>query len=213
MINITWSELKQVISRYFVLLLVIPLVITGMVYIIEKKMIPPSYTASTQLLLVAKDSEGGQSFDELRTSVQLIGTFSTIIQSNTTKQSVATKLGRTNLTEDIQVETDQNSLIFTVYVTGNSSKKTIEVANTLGQVVTDTFPKLFGSITVHIVEVPVAATIKPITFQVTLAAIFGGMISILLVFILAFFNSIITSDAQVKNLGLDVIGTVPLMKK
>ncbi|MBC2005600.1 hypothetical protein HCA78_17720, partial [Listeria booriae] len=113
MTKISMSDLGKVIKKYFLLLLLIPIATTALVFVAEKVILPQEYTASTQLLLTmdtSKKNEQTQTFDDLRSSIQLIGTFSTTIQSAKVRNEVAKELGQDKLDETISVITDQNSL-------------------------------------------------------------------------------------------------------
>lgn len=200
-------------KKYLFLLLCIPLLTTGLVYTVEKVIVPQEYTATTQLLITADNtSKDGQSFDDLRSSIQLIGTFSTTIQSEKVKQEVAEDLGMEQVDEDISVITDQNSLYFTVNVTGTDEKEAVAVANTLGKVVTKDFPTLFSGMSVHVMEKATTANPEPITFQLILGFVSGLMASIILAFSILLFSSIITKDTQLRDLGLTVLGDTPFKK-
>ncbi|MBC1826617.1 hypothetical protein HCI96_05605 [Listeria seeligeri] len=212
MTKFSLNDFWKVIKRYLLLLLIIPLLTTSLVYLVEKVVIPQEYTASTQLLITAQKAEEGQSFDDLRSSIQLIGTFSTTIQSEKVKQEVAKELGIEQVNEDIQVVTDQNSLYFNVDVTGTNQKNAIAVANTLGEVITADFPELFSGMSVHVMEKAKQATPEPIKFQLILGFVFGLMMSIVFAFSMLLFSSVITKDTQLRDIGLTVLGDTPFKK-
>ncbi|MBC2161738.1 YveK family protein [Listeria booriae] len=210
MTKISFSDLGKVIKKYIVILMCIPILSTGLVYTTEKVLLPQEYTASTQLLITADNkSEDGQSFDDLRSSIQLIGTFSTTIQSDKVKKEVAEDLGIEKIDENITVITDQNSLYFTVNVTGPNEEEAVDVANSLSKVVTKDFPELFSGMSVHVMEKASDATPKPMTFQLILGFISGLMASIILAFSILLFSSIITKESQLRDLGLTVLGDTP----
>lgn len=210
--KISMSDLGKVIKKYFLLLLLIPIATTALVFVAEKVILPQEYTASTQLLLTmdtGKKNEQTQTFDDLRSSIQLIGTFSTTIQSAKVRNEVAKELGQDKLDETISVITDQNSLYFTVNVTGTDAKQTMKVADTLGKVLKRDFPKLFAGINVNIMESADSVTVKPITFQLLLGFLIGVMASLILTLSLLIFSSIVTKESQLRDLGLTVLGDVP----
>lgn len=213
MMKISMNDLGKVCKKYALLLLLIPIMTTGLVFVVEKVVLPQEYTASTQLLLTMDSSKKGdaqtQTFDDLRTSIQLIGTFSTTIQSPKVRNEVAKELGLEKLGESISVVTDQNSLYFTVNVTGTNRKQTMAVANTLGDVLTRDFPKLFSGIHVNIMEDADTVQSKTITFQLLLGFITGVMASFILALSILLFSSIVTKESQLRDLGLTVLGDVP----
>ncbi|EAH3956984.1 hypothetical protein D6P11_14185 [Listeria monocytogenes] len=206
------NDFWKVIKKYLLVLLLVPLLTTCFVYIVEEMVKPKEYTAATQLLITAQKGKEGQSFDDLRSSIQLIGTFSTTIQSEKVKQEVAKKLGIKSVNEDIQVVTDQNSLYFNIYVKGTDPKKAKAVANALGKVLTEDFSELFSGMNVYVMEEATTATPEPIKFQLILGFVFGLMISVIFAFSTLLFSSVITKDEQLRDLGLTVLGDTPFKK-
>lgn len=206
------SVFFDIFKKYIVYFSLIPLVLISMVYALNYFVIPIKYEASNQLL-ISMNKEETQNLDDLRTSIQLIGTFSSIAKSDKTTKEVAHRLGSKKISEQVSVSTSDNSLILNVSVSGTNKNQTIKVANLYGEVLSENFPTLFNGTQVTILESAENAKSSSMAIQLILAGIVGELAAIVYVLYLSKTSFIITSNEQINELGLIVLGDVALMKK
>lgn len=213
MTEISFQDIKKVINKYLILIILIPFFTTGVVYTIDTKVIPAKYIASNQLLIVANNNnKNGQTYDDLRTSIQLVGTFSTLIQSKSMKDLAIKKLNKDTFDDKVKVITDEKSLIVTVEIIGEDKNEVVNVANTMGEVIVKEFPKYFPLMKVQVMEKSSEALKESNSFRLLLSFISGCMISIIFVFSVVLLNVYITREEQLNDLGLTVLGSTPLIK-
>ncbi|MCU4733698.1 Wzz/FepE/Etk N-terminal domain-containing protein [Bacillus cereus] len=76
--NDFWLSLK----KHFLIVCIIPLVSVSIIYTFNKLVVPPKYEATTQLIIsIQKNNVDSYMYDNIRSSMQLVDTFSSIVQS------------------------------------------------------------------------------------------------------------------------------------
>lgn len=202
----------NVLKEYVIYFSLIPLVLISTVYGLNYFIIPTKYEAKNQLLISMKKEET-QNLDDLRTSIQLIGTLSSIAKSDKTTKEVSNRLGSKKINEQVSVSTNDNSLILNVEVSGTNKDQTIRVANLYGEVLSENFPTLFNGTQVTILESAENAESSSMTIQLILAGIVGELVACVYVLYLNKTSLIITNNEQINELGLIVLGNAALMKE
>ncbi|PER50998.1 hypothetical protein COL26_33220 [Bacillus thuringiensis] len=210
--NITLNDFWKLSKKYFWLIIILPIIVVTIVYAINKIILPPKYEATTQLLILSKKAGAdAQSFDDVRSSMQLVETFSSIVQSEKTMNDVASELHLKRISDKVSVITNEKSLIINVKVTGKDKQQIVKVANAVAVEAQKKFQGLFEGMKVNILEKTHKSKEVSIKYQLILGAIAGFMSSFIMIYSLLFFNSIITKEEQVKQMGYIVLGDIPQM--
>lgn len=200
-------------KKYFLVILIVPLIVTSCVYLLGKYVIPKKYEAKTQLLVSMQNESNTQRLDELRSSIQLLGTFSSITQSQRIRSQAAHQLNQQTIDEKVSVSIDENSLIVTLKAKGENEKSVVKVVNTIAKLVAQDFSALFSGAEVTILEEASAASQPSTLFQLILAMVTGLFGALVFLFILSMSNLIVSNEEQIKALGLIYLGDVALIKK
>ncbi|MFJ8119854.1 YveK family protein [Bacillus mycoides] len=213
--KITFNDFWKVCKKNFLIISMLPIAVITIVYVLNKVILPPKYETTTQLIISTQQMNNTERhfFDDLRSSMQLIDTFSSIVQSEKVMEEVKKQLHLKITSNKVTVVTDEKSLIINVKVTGKNKKEVIDVANTVAITAQEKFKQLFNGININILSKSEEAKEISITFQLILGTIAGIMSSLVFVFTILFFSSIITKEEQVKQMGYIVLGDVPLKKE
>lgn len=122
--NETINDFFKTCKDHIVVIILIPIIVISMVYIVNKMILPPKYEATTQLVIsMQKVTDDKYYFDNLRSSMQLVDTFSSIAQSEKVMEEVKNKLQIKNNANKIAVVTDDKSLIVNINVIGREKTK------------------------------------------------------------------------------------------
>lgn len=211
--KVTINDFWKVCKKYFLIISLLPIIVVTIVFIINKMIVPPKYETTTQLLIsMQKSSVESYYFDSLRSSMQLVDTFSSIAQSEKVMKEVTSQLHLEDNSNKVTMITDEKSLIINVNVTGKDKKQVVEVANAVAVNTQGKFNELFNGMNVNILAKAEESKKVSSTFQLILGTIIGFMSSLVFIFSILFFSSIITKEEQITQLGYVVLGDVPLRK-
>ncbi|PEX06317.1 hypothetical protein COD78_28355 [Bacillus cereus] len=211
--KITLNEFLKTCKQYLPVMILIPIVVTTMVYVVHKTILPPKYVAETQLIIsTQKGNTEVQNFDNLRSSMQLVETFSSILQSSKVMEEVNSQLNIKKNLNTVTVIKDEKSLITNLKITGKDKKQVVEVANTVAIKSKEKFMQLFEGMKVEVLSNAEDSKQNSITPQLILGAFAGVISSFMLVFSILFFSTHITKEEHIKEMDNIVLGDVPLMK-
>ncbi|TKI28932.1 hypothetical protein FC683_19305 [Bacillus cereus] len=211
--KVTINDFWKVCKKYFLVISLLPIIVVTIVFIINKMIVPPKYETTTQLLIsMQKSNVESYDFDSLRSSMQLVDTFSSIAQSEKVMKEVISQLHLKNNSNKVTVITDEKSLIINVNVTGKDKKQVVDVANGVAVNAQGKFKELFNGMNVNILAKAEESQKVSSTYKLILGAIIGFMSSLVFIFSILFFSSIITKEEEITQLGYVVLGDVPLMK-
>ena len=105
--------------------------------IISYFVLTPVYQASTQILVNQKNTENQLDISQISSNVELINTYSVIIKSPAILEKVIEKLELTQtvdeLNQNISVNSQENSQVFSLTVENNDAGKAVEIANTVSE--------------------------------------------------------------------------------
>ncbi|PER96995.1 YveK family protein [Bacillus cereus] len=209
--KVTINDFWKVCKKYFLIISLLPIIVVTIVFIINKMIVPPKYETSTQLLIsMQKSNVESYYFDSLRSSMQLVDTFSSIAQSQKVMKEVTSQLHLEKNLNKVTVITDDKSLIINVNVTGKDKKQVVDVANAVAVNAQGKFNELFNGMNVNILAKAEESKKVSSTFQLILGTIIGFMSSLVFIFSILFFSSIITKEEEITQLGYVVLGDVPL---
>ncbi|MFS7413144.1 YveK family protein [Carnobacterium maltaromaticum] len=208
-----FHDFFRVCKKYYFIILLVPCLVTSIVYLLTVYVIPENYEAKTQLLVSIQNENNEQRLDELRSSIQLLGTFSSITQSQRIMNQAAMQLNQQVIHEKLSVSIDENSLIVTLKARGENKKSAVLVVNTIADLVAKDFSNLFKGADVTILEKANIANQPSILFQLILAMITGVFSALAFLFFLSISNLVISNEEQIKELGLIYLGDVTLIKK
>lgn len=208
-----FEDFFKTCKKYYLVILIVPVLVIGVVYFLTVYVVPQKYETKTQLLVSMQNENSAQRLDELRSSIQLLGTFSAITRSPRIMGQAAKQLNQSEIGEKISVSIDDNSLIVTLKAKGEDKDSAVMVINTIAKLVSQDFSKLFSGSEVTILEEAKTASKPSIFFQLLLAMITGFFGALAFIFFLSMSNLVVSNEEQIKALGLIYLGDVALIKK
>lgn len=211
-----WFILKA--KKWLILFAMI--LVGGVAYSLSRYVIPPTYEASTQLLVVPKQS-GTEVLDsnQIQSSQGLISTYRIIMKSPIILNEVRENIDvpPSNLADHIVIESEENAQVITVRTTAGSAELATSIANELARVFSNEIPKLMNIDNTQILSpaFPPTEPIEPnIPRNTALGVLLGFILSSAMVLVRYLFNKQIRSEAEAeKILELPVIASIPVFER
>ncbi|WP_214699992.1 MULTISPECIES: Wzz/FepE/Etk N-terminal domain-containing protein [unclassified Exiguobacterium] len=212
----TWFILKS--KKWLILMTMI--LIGAIAYSLSRYVIPPTYEASTQILVVPKQN-GTEALDsnQIQSSQGLINTYRIIMKSPIILNEVRENIPNApeNLEEQIVIESEENSQVITVRATAGSGEMAASIANELGLVFSSEIPSLMKVDNTQILS-PSSVPIEPVEPNIprntAIGILLGFIFSSAFVLIRHLFNKQIRTEAEAEAiLGIPVIASIPLFER
>lgn len=214
-------DLRQIfgiIRKRIVWLLIFPLIAVMIAGVVSFFVIPPTYEASTTLLVGRAAEQGQMGYQDLMLNRQLVSTYSEIARSRSVAESVINALRldmtTTELAEIISVSSVKDTEIIAIKVKNADPAMAKVIAN---QVAISFVDKVIGYSNIDNVivvdeavepENPVSPNKK---LNIAIAGVLGIMLAFGLIFLLEFLDNTIKTSADVEELlGLSVLAVVPV---
>lgn len=211
-----WLILK---SKKWIILLTMVL-IGGIAYSLSRYVIPPTYEASTQILVVPKQS-GTETLDsaQIQSSQGLVNTYRIIMKSPIILNEVRQNVNNApeQLEDQIIIESEENSQVITIRAKAESAALATTIANELGRVFSNEVPKLMNIDNTQILS-PAFTPNEPVEPNVprntALGVLIGFILSSSVVLIRHLFNKQIRSEKEAEDfLGIPVIASIPIFDR
>ncbi|MBA3927623.1 YveK family protein [Listeria rustica] len=214
----------KIIKNNLIWLIALPLIAMVIAFGISKYYLVPQYTSSAQIFIttnVESDSEKETTVysEQLRTNMQMANTFNTILKSSRMLETVRSELHLTEsndaLAKKISIQSDKDSLVFTVSVEDSSPDRAQKIVNTITKTYQKDLPKLISNNKVIILE-PASLPLEPsspnVIINTMIAFVLGIIGSVLLVSLIYLFRNVIESEDDLEELSLKFVGDIPLIK-
>ena len=214
------------VFRYFTSKLHIILIITTLVLLlgmgytmfIQK----PDYKASTLVVLVGSSNkdESITSTSELSLNRQLVQTYSVIIKSRSIMETVINNLNLDmtpdELSEKVTLTTQNNTEVIKIQVTNGDPAKASSIANEIAKVFSNKIVTYYPTSTnIKVIDKAITPTtpynINVVKQYITYFAA-GLALSLLVVFVIYYFDNTVKTQEDIERLGLPVLGTIPIQK-
>lgn len=208
------------IKRISIVIAVIVLcLITGIVYTVFIK--TPMYEGKTSIILVNKNTESNSNAsitqNDIVLSQKLVSTYSQIVKSKKVLKQVISNLkldySYSTLYNHVSVSNVSDTEIIKISVSNESPELAASIANNVAEVFKTEVSEIYNLENVTILDRAEVAK-SPYNIKIVKTAgicVVGGFaISVMLLFILFYFDTSIKSSEEVENrLGIPVIGTIP----
>ncbi|QDI90468.1 capsular biosynthesis protein [Salicibibacter halophilus] len=181
----------------------------------------PQYEATTQLLVNQGEQEQQDSLEvgDIDTNVELINTYSVIIQSPAILDLVIERTGidrsYSQLSSQVDVQPEGESQVVTVSVTDPDPRAAVTLVNTVANVFQEEVETIMNIDNVSILASPdlgqVTSPVSPQpTLNMAIAFVVGLMAAVGLAFLLEFLDNTIKNEEDLeKELGLVSLGSIP----
>lgn len=210
-----FTTLKKRLSMIISLGLIGLIVAAGFTFFIAT----PLYNATTQILVNrTTESAEGLQLTDINTNVQMINTYKDIIKGpvilNEVQEILETNLTTTELSNKIEITTQENSQVFSLTVTDESPYEASEAANA----VANTFQSEIGNI-MNVENVTIISEAVPNTNQISpnnllnlaIGLLIGLMLGVGSAFLSEFMDKSVRDERFITDLGWSVLGSVSEM--
>ncbi|MDN3954738.1 YveK family protein [Sporolactobacillus laevolacticus] len=185
----------------------------------------PKYDASTQILVNQANANSNSLYQQantVQTNVQLVNTYSVIINNPAVLNQVIKKLNL-NLTTDelknmLTVSTAQNSQVFTLTAETDSPAQSVKIVNGVAVAFKSQVQKVMNVDNVSILSpANIASSLNPVkpkaSINIAIAFVVGLMVSVGLAFLLEYLDNTIKTEEDIeKVLNLPVLGVISEIK-
>ncbi|WP_035052214.1 YveK family protein [Carnobacterium pleistocenium] len=218
--EISLSELFSTLKKRFSLIISLGMIglilAAGFTFFIAT----PQYNATTQILVNrTTESAEGLQLTDINTNVQMINTYKDIIKGpvilNEVQESLESTLTTIELSEKIEITTQENSQVFSLIVIDDSPYKAAEIANAVAV----TFQNEIGNI-MNVENVTIISEAVPVTDQISpnnilnlvIGLLVGLMLGVGISFLLEFMDKTVRDERFItETLGWSVLGSVSEM--
>lgn len=221
--TISLKNVFAVLKRHLKLILCCTLFTALITGLAVNFLITPVYQATTQILVNQKGSENQLDVNQIRNNIDLINTYSEIIKSpvilekvkenNNLKQSVS------ELSQEITINNQENSQVFSLTVQDSSPTSAVKIANAVSNTFQKEVKDIMDTDNVSILadaEIKNSSTpIKPNVLLTTLIAmIVGLMIGVAISLVIDYMDSTIKNEKDIEELlKTPILGAIAEMPK
>lgn len=204
------SELLNVLKKNIVMIISLGLVglILSSVYTLF--IVTPQYSATTQLLVNQKNSEGSTiEATDITKNLQMISTYTELIKGpailNGAKEDLGTGLSTKQLASKISITSPEGALVFSVTVTDSDPYKAAEIANAVASTFQSDIGTIMNSIDNVAITYKAVPNVNPISPNITLNLVIGllagAMIGVGISFVREFMDKTIKDPASVYEIA------------
>ncbi len=217
--TINIKELFQTVKKRFWLVGLITIVMAIMATVVSFFVMTPVYSVKTQILVnQAKSDQQLYNNNQVQTDIQLVDTYSVIIESPTILDEVKSKLNLNQtvdqLIDQISVENAPGSQVVEISVEDQSAKQAVLIANTTAEVFKNKISSLMNVDNVNVLsKAKLKEDMGPVSpkplLNIAAAVLAGLMLGTGLVLLLEYMDSTIKSEDDIeKHLDLPVMGVI-----
>lgn len=223
--TISLQEIFRTLRKRISLIATITLLAVAVSALVTYLLMTPKYDASTQILVNQANMNNTSLYanNAVQTNVQLVDTYSVIINNPTVLNQVIQKLNL-NMTADqlkgmLKVSTVQNSQVFTVTAETKSPSQSVAIVNSVAQAFKSQVQKVMNVDNVSILsQATFSSSNTPVspkpTINLAIAFVVGLMVSVGLAFLLEYLDNTIKTEEDIeKVLGLPVLGAISEIKQ
>lgn len=215
----TLLELFQLLRKHIKLLVVLPIVCTVAMAGVSFFMMENTYTASTSMYILARESSvgGSTNYTDLSASQMLANDVATLLQSDVVQDGSAKKLGLKSLNGyKVSVSSETTSRVITLSVTGKDAEGVARVANAIAEEVSEVAQNVQMAQSVNVIDragAPTSPSGPNRTLYVAVAFLAGLFAAVAIIVLIDMLNTRVRSSEDAEDLlGISVIGRIPVLK-
>lgn len=179
------SELLTVLKKNIVLIISLGLVGLILSSIYTMFIVTPQYSATTQLLVNQKNSEGMTiEATDITKNLQMINTYTELIKSPAiltgVQETLETDLSTKQLADKISITSPEGALVFLVTVTDADPYKAAEMANAVAATFQSDIGTIMNSIDNVAITYKAVPNINPISPNIPLNIIIGLLVGVMI---------------------------------
>lgn len=219
--DLSIKEIINLVCHKYKLILALPLIGAGALFLCSKFVISPVYTSYVKLYVHSGTSEAvvAESLSELNYAQKVVNTYISFLQTKVfyTKVLEETKLNYSieQLNKMTNIQSVNGTEIFQISVTANSAVETYKLSKAMQKIA----PELIGGFTnntnISVVD-PAMLPDKPTGPNVMVYALFGGVFGLVLAFAIVLLIMVLDvkvhdEESLSKKYNLPVLGNIPGM--
>ncbi|MBM7839521.1 capsular polysaccharide biosynthesis protein [Alkalihalobacillus xiaoxiensis] len=220
--TISLKEIFQTLKQRWRMLVLIPLLAMLAGALVSSFVLTPMYERSTEILVNQTESDGQLTQNNVRTNIEVIGTYTNIIESSRILAPVAenSEIGYSvsELKNMMSVTAPNNSQVMSVTIEADDPYIATLIVNEIAEVFVEDLPTIYtGAENVNILtaaevgENPSPSSPNTI-LNIAIAFVVGLMGAVGLAFLFEYLDTTIKTEKDIENiLNLPVLGAVSTM--
>lgn len=212
------KALFQIIYKKKLLLITIISLFVGIMMIYLWFLATPIYQSNTQLVVSQQKTKNLQTQD-VQADLTLVNTYSTIIKSprilNDVRSGLDIDSSLKELSEEITVNTTQDSQVIDIQVENKNPKKAAQIANSIAKSSQAEIHKIMGVDNVTILSVATKdnTPIRPRkVLMLILSFILGLVLSLGVIFLQTIFDKSINDTNDLRQFDINILGSISELK-
>lgn len=218
--NITLRDMNKLIKENWLLIIAMTIIFGLLSFVISQYILTPRYEATAQVIINQKKGDQDSLYknpNEVQTNIQLIKTYSDIINSNEIKAKALKDSKLNNSKQNmkgISINSEENSQIIKINVLNKNPESAVKIANNIAELSKNKIKKVMGIDNLSILSNATSEQVKtpatPNKILNTILGLFFGLVIALLIIIIKFLlNNKISTEKDVENiLSLPTIGKI-----
>lgn len=213
--EIDLREIFQIIRKYHIMIILIPLLFALIGALVSIYLIDPVYEASTTLIILQdKEAKEQISKTDVDLSKSLIYTYAEMAKSNTVIENTAKALNIDKLNKgDITVSPVKDTQILKVAVQHTNPALARDIADTIVVEFSAEIERITKTDNVSVVDyarLPHSPVKPNIMINTAISGVLGAMLIIFAVFLKEYLDNTVKTDKDIESLlGISIIGAVP----
>src|SRR5690625_1902512 len=221
--EISLVELFSILKKHIRVIILTTVLTTVIAAIYTFFLVTPKYQSSTEMLVSHSADSTTQNVtqQDINTSIQLINTYSDIIRNDVILEPVIEELNldmtTSQLRENVSVQTENNSQVFSIQVQDENPYQASEIANATSNYFQEEIYEIMNVDNVTIIS---AATpnVNPVSpnniLNVVIGVLLGGMIGIGIVFIYELTDNTVKNTEYIEeSTGWPSLGQITVFTK
>lgn len=221
--TVSLDEIFQLLKKKWALIVSMLIFGTVISTVVTLFVITPKYSATTQLVVQAKDADTNINTDKINSNLLLINTYKDLVKSPTVTEKAKDKLvkdGMATITDDylssvVSVEQNQNSQLFSIKAVTSNPIESAAIANTVSEVFQEEAVKVTDTNKISIASkaTPNNKAVSPNKkVNIAIGAVLGLIVGVMVALLGELFNRTVRSEEFVsETLGVPILGTLPLV--
>ena len=224
--TISLKEIFDILKKHFSTILISLFAGLALAGVVTFFIITPQYSSRAQMIVAQpQNTDPNQNLNDVNYNLQMLNTYKDIIKegdalASTVQKRLATEYDLQMTTKEIkdsmEVEQSENSQMFSIVATGESSADAEHIVNTAAEVFQETVKDVLTNVDKITIVSRATASPKPVSpnnkLNLAIGLVLGLIVGIGLAFLLEVFDRTVKDSHYVTDtLGLTILGNVPKM--
>lgn len=212
---LTIKDIWTVIKKNFLWLVAIPIIMVLLTITVYSQILSKQYTSTAQIFItVNPNKNSAQSYESILMTKGLTDTYSKVIKSPKVLKHVQkdTRVELSQLSKNLTVDVDEDSLVFTMTFKDFHPKKSKQVVNAVAKYSSTSLKSLLSGTKVTMISKGEIGTPVSNINKYILAFIAGVLLSLFFLLVQLISDTRLKNEDELENMGVIVLGDVPNIK-